>query len=171
MGIIILEGCDASGKDTFGLRLADELGYEMVRGSSFEISELGADGMFEYMSELLDRDNIVINRFMHSNLVYGALFDYPMMSHEQYDKLTKKINEVALPIYLYSEPHVIKERLSSRGDDMVKASYVDSILRAYSHEWVGKYSTVRLLAIDTEYSDMSYQREVNRVKDILYGDA
>jgi len=153
--IIVLEGCDCVGKTTFAEMLADKTGFEVVKGSSFEISELGADGMFKHMIELLDRENIIIDRFFYSNLVYGKLFNYPMMSPEQYDLLVEKLDKTALVIYLHAQSGVITHRMLNRGDDMVGIRHIDSILEEYIKVFYGNFRPKQKLVLDTQYSDFN----------------
>lgn len=129
--VIVLEGCDCAGKSTFAKMLSEKNGYEIVKGSSFEISELGADGMFEHMMSLLDRENIIIDRFFWSNLVYGKLFNYPMMSKQQYNKLKEKMERKALLIYIEAPVPLLKQRMKQRGDDMIKVDNIEDILAEY----------------------------------------
>ena len=154
--IIVLEGCDCVGKTTFAEMLSEKTGYEIVKGSSFEISELGADGMFNHMMELLDRDNIIIDRFFYSNLVYGELYNYPMMSPIQYMKLTEKLNKKALVLYLQASPYVIAERMAIRGDDMIKVQDIGSILGTYLQDMNGIFMPKLMLSIDTTVSNFDY---------------
>lgn len=149
MAIIVLEGCDCSGKSTFAQKLAEKLGYEIVKGSSFEISKLGQDGMFEHMSNLLDRENIIIDRFLYSNLVYGSLFDYPMMTPQQYDHLVEKLDEKAFLVYMYAHKDKLSYRMQSRGDDMVKVENIESILEKYRHEMFEDFRPSLSLNVDT----------------------
>jgi thymidylate kinase len=151
--VIVLEGCDCTGKTTFAQELAKRTGYEIVKGSSFEIASLGQDGMFQHMMSLLDRDNIIIDRFFYSNLVYGFLYKYPMMTPQQYMELSIKLNKKGIVIYLQASPFVIKERMASRGDDMIKASEVDKILSEYSNTINGYFMPKMMLSFDTTNSD------------------
>lgn len=156
MTILIVEGCDAVGKDTFAEMLAKKINYEIIRGSSFEISKLGADGMFEHaMNILKQKDNIILNRSFYSNLVYGNLFDYPMMSPEQYDELVDKIDEKALVVYLHAPKGIIEYRMKNRGDDMIKVENIDDILAKYNEELFGDYRPSNMITIDTSQKDMS----------------
>lgn len=131
MSIIILEGCDAVGKSSIAEDLARITGFEIVKGSSFEISQLGEQGMFEYMMDLLDRENIIIDRFFWSNYVYGNLYNYPTMSDYQFTRLANKAERSALTVYITANEKIIKERMINRGDDMIKSDEVDSILNKY----------------------------------------
>ena len=153
--IVVLEGCDCVGKTTFAKSLAEKTGYEIVKGSSFEISELGADGMFKYMMELLDRDNIIIDRFFHSNIVYGNLFRYPMMRVEQYDELLEKMNKRALLLYLHAPVSIIRKRMEFRGDDMIKVEDISDINRGYNKMLNGNFIPKFHLSLETHNSDFN----------------
>ena len=166
--IIVLEGCDCVGKTTFAEMLSEKTGYEVVKGSSFEISELGADGMFEHMMSLLDRDNIIIDRFFYSNLVYGKLYDYPLMTIDQYIQLSIKLNKRALVIYLNAQPHVIAERMLSRGDDMIKVEDINKILDGYNKDINGLFMPKTMLSLNTTNSNFNIATAM--VKEIVEGD-
>lgn len=156
MTIVIVEGCDAVGKDTFAEMLSKKIGYEIVRGSSFEISKLGADGMFKHAMDILNqKDNIILNRSFYSNLVYGSLFDYPMMNPEQYDELVDKIDEKAIVVYLHAPKGIIEYRMRKRGDDMIKVENIDDILAKYNEELFGEYRPSNILTVDTSQKDMN----------------
>lgn len=166
MSILILEGCDAVGKDTFAKILSKKTGYEIVRGSSFEISELGSDEMFRFSMELFDRKNIILNRSFYSNLVYGKLFNYPMMSSEQYDELVYKLDEKrAIVVYLHAPQGVIEYRLDSRGDDAIKSKDVESIINKYKDVMYGDFRPSFMLSIDSSATYFEY--EANIIKKIL----
>jgi thymidylate kinase len=153
--IIVLEGSDCVGKTTFANMLAEKTGYEVVRGSSFEIAELGADGMFEHMMGLLDKGNVIIDRFFYSNLVYGKLFNYPMMTEEQYDMLVDKLDSNALLVYLHAPESTITYRMANRGDDMIKADNIKDILNGYMDELYGEFRPKFKLTLDTSIADMN----------------
>jgi thymidylate kinase len=156
MSIIILEGVDCAGKSTFAEMLSKKTGFEILKGSSFEIANLGADGMFKHMMELLDKKDIIIDRFVYSNLVYGKLFDYPMMTPEQYDELIDKLDRNAMLIYLHAPIGVIKYRMANRGDDMVKADNVEDIINGYTDVLYGDFRPKMKLVFDTSESNFNY---------------
>jgi thymidylate kinase len=132
MGIIVIEGCDCAGKGTLAEQLARKTGYEIVKGSSFEIAQLGTDGMFKYMMDLLKRDNIIIDRFYLSNYVYGNLYNYPTMSNWQFATLAEATDERALTIIVEALSQTIKDRMKKRGDEDIKVEEIDSILAKYN---------------------------------------
>jgi thymidylate kinase len=150
---VILEGCDCVGKSTFAELLAEKTGYEIVKGSSFEISELGQDGMYKHMMELLNRDKLIIDRFFYSNLVYGSLYKYPMMTMEQYLELQAKLNKTSLVVYLHTSQNVIKNRMANRGDDMIKVDDIGMILEEYHGTMHGLFAPKTMISLETSYSD------------------
>lgn len=151
--IIIIEGVDCSGKSTFASKLAEKTGFEVIKGSSFEISELGSDGMYNYMMELLDKKDIIIDRFLWSNLVYGLLYSYPMMLPEQYDALIDKLDRKAFVIYLHAPEGVIRYRMGERGDDMVRQDEISPILTEYKNVMYGYFRPKMMMSLDTSNSD------------------
>jgi thymidylate kinase len=151
---IILEGCDCTGKSSLAKALAEKTGYEIVKGSSFEISELGQKGMFEYMKSLLNRKNIIIDRFFLSNYVYGNLFDYPTMTTAQFLVLSSKTQQKALNVYLYAHYSTIQKRLMERGDDMIQQDKISSILESYKEAMHKPWLSQKLtLQFDTSHAD------------------
>lgn len=165
MPIIILEGSDCVGKTTFAQMLHEKTGYEIAKGSSFEISELGAKGMYEHMMDLLRKDNLIIDRFFYSNLVYGKLFDYPMMLPGHYDDLVDKMDESALLIYLHTSTGKIQYRMSKRGDDMIKTENIEDIINRYKEVLYGDYRPAQMMSIDTTNTD--FERETDFIRDIV----
>lgn len=162
---IIIEGCDCVGKTTFAEMLAEKTGYEIVKGSSFEISELGADGMFNHMMELLDRKNIIIDRFFYSNLVYGKLYNYPMMTPDQYDMLVEKMDKSAMLVYLHAHEGVIKFRMNKRGDDMIKQDDIQDIVESYKDELAGDFRPKTMLSLET--GNLNFSFATGLVRDIV----
>lgn len=128
---IIIEGCDGSGKTTLAKELAKRTGFELVKGSSFEISRLGADGMYKHMKKLINQDNLIIDRFYQSNYVYGKLFGYPIMEDYQFFDLSTIADEKAILVYLYADEYTITKRLKERGDKDIKPENVGDILNGY----------------------------------------
>jgi thymidylate kinase len=148
--------------------LAEKTGYEIVKGSSFEISKLGQDGMFEHMMSLLDRDNIIIDRFFYSNLVYGSIYNYPMMTLPQYLELAIKMNKKALVVYLQASQFTIAERMLSRGDDMIKVGDISRIVDTYNNNINGIFMPKTMLSLDTTNSDSNISTSM--VKEMIDGD-
>lgn len=152
LNIIILEGCDGAGKTTLANELHKHTGYEIVKGSSFEISEMGTDRMFDYMMKLLDRKNIIIDRFYLSNYVYGNLYAYPTMDVAQFSTLAYETQRKAATIYVTAHESEIQLRISERGDDKVTINRVKPILDMYNKAFTDPLtSQPSILTINTSF--------------------
>lgn len=147
--IIIVEGVDASGKDTFIENIVKLTGMKHIRGSSFEIAQDGPDKMFEEWKRiLLEEDNIIINRFCYSNLVYGPMYGYPTISHEQATELNELVDERAIVYYINADTDVIIDRINRRGDDDIGAGDIKDLQASYKIMW-NLMKPKRLVRIDS----------------------
>jgi len=160
----MLEGVDCSGKSTFAEKLAEKTGFEIVKGSSFEISKLGADGMYQFMSDLLKRKDIIIDRLYLSNIIYGEKYGYPMMTEEQYASLSDMTDLFSLVVYLHAPVGVIQYRMLKRGDDMIEIDDIEDILNRYNEALYGEFRPRTVLSIDTSLIDTD--KATNMVKEL-----
>ncbi|KDE21708.1 hypothetical protein EF83_22200 [Bacillus subtilis] len=132
MTFIILEGPDCCFKSTVAAKLSKELKYPIIKGSSFELATSGNEKLFEHFNKLADEDNVIIDRFVYSNLVYAKKFkDYSILTEQQLRFIEDKIKVKAKVVYLHADPSIIKERLSVRGDEYIEGKDIDSILGLY----------------------------------------
>lgn len=94
MTLIILEGPDCCFKSTVAAKLSKELKYPIIKGSSFELATSGNEKLFEHFNKLADEDNVIIDRFVYSNLVYAKKFkDYSILTEQQLDLLRIKLKQ------------------------------------------------------------------------------
>ncbi|MCY7933936.1 deoxynucleoside kinase [Bacillus spizizenii] len=132
MTLIILEGPDCCFKSTVAAKLSKELKYPIIKGSSFELAASGNKKLFEHFNKLGDEDNVIIDRFVYSNLVYAKKFkDYSILTEQQLRVIEDKIKSKAKVVYLHADSNVIKERLSERGDEYIEEQDIDPILGLY----------------------------------------
>ncbi|MCY8063927.1 deoxynucleoside kinase [Bacillus spizizenii] len=132
MTLIILEGPDCCFKSTVAAKLSKELKYPIIKGSSFELAVSGNEKLFEHFNKLADEDNVIIDRFVYSNLVYARKFkDYSILSEQQLRIIEDKIKSKAKVVYLHADSNIIKQRLSVRGDEYIEAKDIYSILDLY----------------------------------------
>ncbi|QZY34600.1 AAA family ATPase [Bacillus amyloliquefaciens] len=132
MTMIILEGTDCCYKSTVAEKLSKELGYPVIKGSSFELAKSGNENLFEHFNKLADEDNVIIDRYIYSNLVYARKFkDYSILTKEQQRTIEKKIRDKAKVIYLHADPKVIKQRLLERGDEYINDRDIEPVLELY----------------------------------------
>ncbi|MGV7065780.1 AAA family ATPase [Bacillus velezensis] len=132
MTMIILEGTDCCYKSTVAEKLSKELGYPVIKGSSFELAKSGNKKLFEHFNKLAEEDNVIIDRYIYSNLVYARKFkDYSILTEEQQRAIEKKIRDKAKVIYLHADPKVIKQRLQKRGDEYINDRDIEPVLELY----------------------------------------
>lgn len=133
MTMIILEGTDCCYKSTVADKLSKELGYPVIKGSSFELAKSGNEKLFEHFNKLADEDNVIIDRYIYSNLVYAKKFkDYSILTEEQQRAIEEKIRGKAKVIYLHADPKVIKQRLLERGDEYINDRDIEPVLELYN---------------------------------------
>lgn len=147
--MLIFEGIDASGKDTTMEELNKYLDYEIIRGSSFELTGgKNEDELYETFDSLTGLDNIILNRYIYSNMVYATLFDdYSKLRASDAELIENKIKDKATIIYLYADKEVIAERFKSRGEEYVDESQIESILEAYREQLLN--TELDVIMIDT----------------------
>ncbi|MCY8499398.1 deoxynucleoside kinase [Bacillus atrophaeus] len=132
MTMIILEGTDCCYKSTVADKLSKEFGYPVIKGSSFELATSGNEKLFDHFNKLADDDNVIIDRYIYSNLVYARKFkDYSILTEEQQRAIEKKIRDKAEVIYLHADPKVIKQRLCERGDEYITERDIEPVLGLY----------------------------------------
>lgn len=131
--LLIFEGIDTSGKDTIMNEVNKHLNFEIVRGSSFELTN-GKDEMELFYSfyRMTALDNVILNRYVYSNLVYAPIFsDYNMMNVEELPIIENKLKDKAVIIYLHADKDVITDRFKSRGEKYVDENQIEEILESY----------------------------------------
>lgn len=150
MGIIVLEGNECNYKTTIAENLSKVLGYEIVKGSSFELSQCTNDELFAKFKSFLEMDNIILDRFIYSNLVYASLYDdYSILSQSQVDEIESIFKNKGVVVYLSAPTKVIQERITVRGDDYVDVDKVESINLKYSDVMTNVSKDIHLLHCNT----------------------
>lgn len=129
--IILLEGVDGAGKSTMAKLLQKLTGYEIVSGSNFELAEKGADYMFDFLRDLSNRQNIIVDRSWLSNYIYARLYNKNSMTDEQFEELTRLFDEKSIMIVLTASLDVLVERINTRGDEYIKTDEIQPILENY----------------------------------------
>lgn len=110
---IIIEGPDATGKTTLSEKLQKKYNLDYMHLTSETPNDL------KFHLDLLDKDNMVYDRFMCGELVYPEIYHRePKMSFEDVCKVMNKIidnNDIFIMMYA-SDINVLKERLIERGE-------------------------------------------------------
>jgi cytidylate kinase len=72
--LIILEGNECNFKSTVAEKLSNLIGFNVVKGSSFEMSKTTNEELFNKFNQLSNLNRTIIDRFIYSNLVYASLY-------------------------------------------------------------------------------------------------
>lgn len=110
---VIIEGPDATGKTTLAEKLQKKynMGYEHLTSST--------PNDLKFHIDLLDKDNMVYDRFMCGELVYPEIYHRePKMTFNEVCKVMNKIvdnNDIFIIMYA-SDINILKERLIERGE-------------------------------------------------------
>lgn len=130
--IFIIEGCDGVGKSTLINEIHKNTGFKVIQGSSFEIAELGIDGMYNYMMDLYkSKEVILMDRSFISNLVYAPLFEKTSLNYTQVINIINRLKSKCFIIHLDDSSSKIKDRLENRGDEKINTDDIDNILVNY----------------------------------------
>ena len=130
--LIIVEGSDCSGKTTLINQLSKLLNFQVVKGSSFELSTCTNEQLFEKFSEMTKLKQTILDRFTPSNAVYAPLYkDFALLSDEQRKEIESEIKDRAIVIYLEADLETLTQRLQARGDDYVTVDKLSSIKEKY----------------------------------------
>lgn len=126
-------GCDATGKTTLINALSEKTGMKVMRGSSFELTaNKNQEELFESFLELIDYENVIFDRFIYCNEVYGPIYnDYSCLSDSQRRQIELLLEDGSEIIYLTAEKETIIERFRTRGEEYVNEDKIDAILEGY----------------------------------------
>lgn len=96
-------------------------------------------------------DDIIVDRFIYSNLVYASLYDdYSILNEDQVDDIQQVMNKKKLvTVYLTADDETIKERLRIRGDDYVVEDMVSNINEKYREVMQNAVTQVNINTYDT----------------------
>jgi thymidylate kinase len=137
---IILEGNECTGKSTVAQKLSEKLGFEIIKGSSFELSTGTNESLYNSFINLLKMENVIIDRMIWSNMVYATLFpEYTILTREQFEEIDTYMHEHDndnIVLYLYTNTDTLKERIKARGDEYINEDKLESINEMYEYYWM-----------------------------------
>ena len=146
--LIILEGCDATGKTTLANMLAPLLNAQIVHSTA---KTPNTYGYFEELLRASEHTNIIADRFCYSQFVYQDS-EYRPLNPELYPKdnsnwlfyrcrnewsvlydlETQMLRYNTKVIYCYADADVIADRMIARGEN---PNGIDEILNGYKNLW------------------------------------
>lgn len=165
MTMIVLCGNECNYKSTIAEKLHSKLGYEVVKGSSFEYATNGNDVLNKRMISFAEMDNVILDRFIYSNLVYASLKkDYSILTPEQVKNIEDMIREKAIIIYLHAPSEVLVKRLEERGDEYIKSDELKGINEVYE-QVMSNVENMYLFDYDT--SKMDSEKIANQIVSLV----
>lgn len=128
---ILLEGSDATFKTTVAEKLSKRLGMDVIKGSSFEMSQCSNRELFDKFQEIHSQENVIIDRSVFSNYVYGTIYNKTILTDAQREVIEEQFRKNTLTVYLHADAKDIQERINIRGDEDIKGDMIPSILYLY----------------------------------------
>jgi thymidylate kinase len=136
--LVIIEGCDGTGKSTLAARLAERL-------DGAEVLHLGPPKRHPLEETVLALDDytpgsgrhVIVDRFHLGEMIYGPIYRGESKlgplggpEHKWVDLWLK--SRGALQVVLTATLKTVEDRIGVRGDDFVKNEHLRSILREYA---------------------------------------
>ena len=125
--LIVLEGCDGSGKTTLANKLAAILDAEIIHCTTETPNDYS---FFSQIIAMAEKRNIIADRFCYGQFVYQKPEERKLDSVDLYHLELYMMNTGAKVIYVYCDEDTIKERLDKRGEIPIRP--VGEILSTYS---------------------------------------
>lgn len=148
--LIILEGNELCFKSTIAQKLSDKLGWEVIKGSSFEQSKCTNEELFEkFLNMVVGNENVIIDRWIYSNITYAPLYKDFAMINQGERRLIESMMEIsnARLFYLYADEEILLERFEDRGDRYVTSDKLAKINEKFNE--VMNEANYKYYAIDT----------------------
>lgn len=154
--LLILEGSECCFKSTVAEKLHNKLGYKVTQGSHFKFATNGNSELYKRMISFAEMDNVILDRFIYSNLVYASLKkDYSILTPEQVQNIENMIRDKAIIVYLHAPSDVLVQRLEERGDEYIKSDELKGINEVYE-QVMNNVVGMHLFSYDTSEYDSDY---------------
>jgi thymidylate kinase len=146
--VVVLEGCDGTGKTTFASVLAERHGYAIVHSGR---TPDGADLARRYRAILASSGKVVLDRSFISELVYGPL-DHGrsrLALPAAIDLARRVARRGGVLVHLTGHPDIITARLRRRDGTAPAAGRIRAIINAYHNAFAMLGGTAPVVTADT----------------------
>lgn len=145
--VIVLEGCDGTGKTTLASALAAEYGYTIVHSDRTPDNIDLAD---RYRSILALPGRIVLDRSFISELVYGPLrYGRSRLSASDATELALRVaDRDGTFVHLTASAEAIANRLRARDGRAPPLESIQAIARAYRSVFAALQGTAMVITVD-----------------------
>lgn len=162
--LIVLEGCDGTGKTTLAHNLSKMLGAEIIHCTTNTPNTVW---FFRDIIETAKTKNIIADRFCYGQFVYQNEDERQLTKRDLYDLELAMLNTGARVVYVDCDEQVINTRLAARGETPMRPirKLKDGYLKIFSD------SLLKIAVVDTTKSTDSYVMTFNKIraKEILEG--
>lgn len=128
--IVILDGCDKTGKSSLAMVLAKKLGLQYYHAGVSSEEDLYS----KYKALIASiKEPTVADRFYLSELVYGpVLRGHSRLTAEQFRELNKEVGvRKGVFIHCYADPGVLVKRFEQDGESLTRVVSILDILEGY----------------------------------------
>lgn len=115
--LIIIEGCDGTGKTTLANQLANSLNATILHFGVELSQNPHIRGLFLSLVERSRTENIIIDRFIHGQFIYQKPEERVLSLHDLLEMEKYLIAEKALLFLVEIEPEEILRRMQLRGEE------------------------------------------------------
>jgi thymidylate kinase len=147
--VIVLEGCDGTGKTTLAADLQHQHGYDVIHSGRIPDP---ADELAEQYRSILDRPGkVAFDRSFISELVYGPLRDgrSRLTAHQVAELAFLLADRGGLFVHLTAHPKALAARLKARDGYAPAPDRISTLLRTYRDVFTGLAGAAPILTLDT----------------------
>lgn len=130
--VIIISGCDRTGKTTFCNQLKTRLtDYEYIHFTAPKTKQEAYDRYLNFINQLNPEKLYILDRFYESEKVYAPIYrNYTIEYNHEFDQLLRNKTQV-LFIYVRADLNIIKQRINDVGDDLINIKDIEQICYNY----------------------------------------
>jgi hypothetical protein len=147
--VIVLEGCDGTGKSTLATLLGTQYGYTIIRSGRLPD---GADLAERYREALDQPGNLVLDRSFITELVYGPLRAggrSRLTPDESAELAFALADRGGVAVHLTAHPKALAWRLRQRDGHAPPLEWLRSVVRSYRNVFAALDGATPIVRIDT----------------------
>jgi thymidylate kinase len=146
--VLVVEGCDGTGKSTLATLLGTQYGYTIVRSGRLDD---GPDLAGRYRAVLEQPGKLALDRSFITELVYGPLRNgRSRLTADQAAQLAFALaDRGGAFVYLTAHPKALEWRLRQRDGHAPPLDWIRSIVRSYRNVFAGLDGAAPIETIDT----------------------
>ena len=146
--VVVLEGCDGTGKSTLAQLLSSRRGYTVIRTGRLED---GPDLADRYRALFDQPGNLVLDRNFVTELVYGPLrHGRSRLDPDQAVRLAFALaDRGGVLVHLTAHPKALAWRLRARDGYSPALDWIRAVVRSYRDVFAGLDGTAPIVTLDT----------------------